>query len=67
MKHEWQVKREMVEHPDGQRRWDRTYLSLLRWAQERQVTQTVQKQEVPHEGGYLRTGVDSQTSRNPDD
>lgn len=28
----WQVRRETVTHPDGQRRWDRAYQLLLRWA-----------------------------------
>ena len=67
MKHEWQIKRETMEHPDGQRRWDRAYLCLLRWAHEREGTQITQKQEVPHEGGDLCTGIDSQASRNPND
>ncbi len=67
MKHEWQVKRETVEHPDGQRRWDRTYLCLLRWAHEREVTPMPQKQEVPNEGSDLCPRFDPQTGRNPDD
>jgi hypothetical protein len=65
MKHEWQVKRAMVEHPDGQRRWDRAYLCLLRWAHEQEETQPPQKQEASHESCPLRTSFDSQAGRNP--
>ncbi len=32
MNRTWQVHREIVAHPDGQRRWDRAYQLLLRWA-----------------------------------
>lgn len=32
MNRTWQVHRETVTHPDGQRRWDRAYQLLLRWA-----------------------------------
>jgi hypothetical protein len=28
----WQIHRETVTHPDGQRRWDRAYQLLLHWA-----------------------------------
>lgn len=27
---QWQVRREVTPHPDGQRRWDRAYQQLLR-------------------------------------
>ena len=32
MNRTWQIRRETVAHPDGQRRWDRAYQLLLRWA-----------------------------------
>jgi hypothetical protein len=67
MKHKWQVKREIVAYPDGQRRWDKAYLCLLRWAHEREVTRISQKQEVSHESSSLCPRFDPQTSRNPDD
>jgi hypothetical protein len=35
----WQVHRELVAHPDGQRRWDRAYQLLLRWADDVPVAQ----------------------------
>ena len=28
----WQIRREVVGCPDGQRRWDRAYQLLLHWA-----------------------------------
>ena len=28
----WQIRRELVGCPDGQRRWDRAYQLLLHWA-----------------------------------
>jgi hypothetical protein len=34
MKRKWQVHRSVVERSDGQRRWDRAYQLLLRWAME---------------------------------
>jgi hypothetical protein len=35
MNRTWQVHRETVAHIDGQRRWDRAYQLLLRWAADR--------------------------------
>ena len=32
MNRTWQIRRETVAHPDGQRRWDRAYQLLLCWA-----------------------------------
>jgi hypothetical protein len=29
MKHQWHVRREVMERPDAQRRWDRAYQNLL--------------------------------------
>lgn len=34
MNRNWQVHRDTFAHPDGQRRWDRAYQLLLRWADE---------------------------------
>ncbi len=31
MKHQWRLRRELVETPDALRRWDRAYQCLLRW------------------------------------
>ena len=30
---EWQVRRVLQPHPDGQRRWDRAYQQLMAWTQ----------------------------------
>ncbi|MDP9312096.1 MAG: hypothetical protein M3R24_14630 [Chloroflexota bacterium] len=35
----WQVHRDAIVHPDGQRRWDRAYQLLLSWADEHSVAQ----------------------------
>jgi SLT domain-containing protein len=44
----WQVRRETVTHPDGQRRWDRAYQLLLRWAADTATAQTFSSdQEEP--------------------
>lgn len=32
MKHEWTKRRVLIEHTDGQRRWDRAYQMVLMWA-----------------------------------
>src|SRR5215204_1756786 len=34
MKRQWHVRRETVERPDAQGRWDRAYQTLLRWSLE---------------------------------
>ena len=34
MNRTWQIQRDTVADPDGQRRWDRAYQLLLRWADE---------------------------------
>jgi hypothetical protein len=39
MNRSWQVHRETVIHPDGQRRWDRAYQLLLRWADDVRTAQ----------------------------
>ena len=31
MKHQWRMRRQFHQHPDGQRRWDRAYQLLLQW------------------------------------
>ncbi len=33
MKRQWHVRHQVVEHPEGQLRWDRAYQALLRWTQ----------------------------------
>ncbi len=32
MKRQWSIRRELIEARDAQRRWDRAYQCLLRWA-----------------------------------
>lgn len=62
MRRTWQVRRDVVEQPDGQARWDRAYQLLLRWG-------TV---ATPSEGGtdargILCAGVDGPAATGADD
>ena len=61
MKKEWQVRRTVVEYPDGQRRWDYTYQFLLRWMMEPAVGQQPTGnpcQENDHEDRPLCPSID---------
>src|SRR3954463_13664927 len=62
MRH-WQVRRALQPHPDGQRRWDRTYQQLMAWTQTPQSGAVVPAGPVPppeedhHEDRDLCTGI----------
>ena len=65
MKRQWHVRREAVERPDAQGRWDRAYQSLLRWSLENEQESHEQPcapsaygKEEYHEGGGVRSGLD---------
>jgi hypothetical protein len=70
MKRQWHVRREALERPDAQARWDRAYQSLLRWSLENEQEGHEQEARAPsanasasgkeeyHEGGGLRPGLD---------
>ena len=66
MKRQRHVRRETVERPDAQGRWDRAYQSLLRWSLENEqeaheqacAPSTYGKKEEYHEGGGVRQGLD---------
>jgi uncharacterized protein (UPF0548 family) len=47
MKHHWQIRRQSVGYPDGQRRWDRAYQLLLGWNQDTTQKVSVQQETVP--------------------
>lgn len=74
MKRQWNVRREAVERPDAQGRWDRAYQSLLRWSfqneqegHERAGAPSANgKKEEYHEGGSVRTGLDLQAGQTRD-
>ncbi len=48
MNHMWQVHRDTVSHPDGQRRWDRAFQLLLQWANEAAARVPLTNQEDNH-------------------
>ena len=65
MKRQWHVRRETVERPDAQGRWDRAYQSLLRLSLENEQegheqarAPSANGEEEYHEGGGLRQGLD---------
>jgi hypothetical protein len=62
MKRQWHVRREVMERPDAQRRWDRAYQNLLQWtlATERRaaVLQPKHTEEVYHAASSLHPGLD---------
>src|SRR5215210_4500694 len=73
MKRQWNVRREALERPDAQGRWDRAYQSLLRWSlenergHERPRAPSANGKEEYHEGGSVRTGLDLQAGQAPND
>jgi hypothetical protein len=64
MKRQWHVRRQTVERPDAQDRWDRAYQSLLRWSLENEqgheqaCAPSAYGKEEYHEGGGVRQGLD---------
>lgn len=74
MKRQWHVRRETVQRPDAQGRWDRAYQSLLRWSLENEQ-EDHQRPRAPsaygkedyHEGGGIRSGLDLQAGQTRDD
>ena len=74
MRRQWHVRRETVERPDAQGRWDRAYQSLLRWSLENEQESHEQAcapsaygKEEYHEGGGIRPGLDLQAGQTRDD
>ena len=73
MKRQWHVRRQVVAHPDGQRRWDQAYQALLRWTWAEmlppQSTPSNQMMilEVDHACSSVCPGFDPTPSADPDD
>src|SRR3954454_5819840 len=69
---QWQVRRALQPHPDGQRRWDRTYQQLMAWTQTPQSGAVVPAGPVPppeedrHEDRDLCTGIHPAPSTSQD-
>ena len=60
---EWQVRRVLQPHPDGQRRWDRTYQQLMAWTQTPPSGAAVPAGPAPPaEEGTMRIGIYARVS-----
>ena len=68
MKRTWQVHHDTVSHPDGQRRWDRAYQLLLRWADDAQTAPPPPiTQEDEDAGCRVCPGLDQSPTSEPHD
>ena len=74
MNRQWNVRREAVQRPDAQARWDRAYQSLLRWSLENEQERHEQARapgangkEEYHEGSGVRQGLELQAGQAPND
>jgi hypothetical protein len=73
MKRQWHVRREAMERPDAQARWDQAYQAILRWSLENErgheqvSAPSANGKEEYHESGGLRPGLDLQAGQTPDD
>ena len=67
MKRQWNIHRQVVGYPDGQRRWDRAYLLLLEIAHSVEANQTGTSPEVQHASSDLCASVDSASGTSADD
>ena len=68
MKIEWQVRHAVVEHSDGQLRWDYTCQFLLRWMIEQTAGQQspgLPTQENDHEDRRLYPSIDQPSNAKP--
>ena len=71
MRRQWHVRRQVVERPDAQGRWDRAYQSLLRWSLEKERVEqeacipSANGKEEYHEGGGIRPGLDLSAGQAP--
>jgi hypothetical protein len=69
MKRQWRVRREAVERPDAQGRWDQAYQAILRWSLENErgheqaLAPGANSKEEYHEGGGVRSGLDLQAGQ----
>ena len=69
MRQEWVIYRQIILQADGQRRWDLTYQSLLRWIQmtNQSGLPTQANQEEDHASSDLYPSIDATSGSNPDD
>jgi hypothetical protein len=66
----WKITRQLVTHPDAQRRWDQAYQSLLRWTsvpvQSAMIEPDQTNQEEAHADCCVRSGLHPTASPNTD-
>src|SRR5829696_3102411 len=73
MRRQWHVRREAVERPDAQGRWDRAYQDILRWSLENErgheqaCVPSANGKEEYYEGSGLCPGLDLKAGQAPDD
>jgi hypothetical protein len=73
MKRQWRVRREAVERPDAQARWDQAYQAILRWSLENEQARApsanagANGKEEYHESGGVRPGLDLPAGQARDD
>ena len=72
MKRQWQVQRQVVVIPDGQRRWDRAYQLLMEWttpglSPPPATADGERIREVRHASSDLRAGLDAAAGADADD
>lgn len=68
MNQSWQVHREIIAQADGQRRWDRAYQLLLRWADETlPASSPLITQEDDHACCRVCPGLDQSPTADPHD
>ena len=73
MKHTWVVRRQCQAVPDGERRWDLAYQSILLWAvavhqepQSEPVDAPKAERDTDHANRNLCTGLHTATSSEPE-
>ncbi len=72
MKHrQWKTKRQFLERPDAQHRWDQAYQSLLHWTQVPTTVSVIKfaqtQQEESDENSRICPSLHSATDTNADD
>lgn len=65
MQRRWSVRRQTIERPDANQRWDRAYQSILQWSMETDSTPSVNGKEDNYAGSGIRTGLDPRTGQAP--
>lgn len=65
MRHHWRIRRQLVECPEGQQRWDDAYQYLLRWTALSSRERIPRPQEADDESSGICARVDAASSVDP--